>query len=134
VAYERRLGWSKLPTEVFECAKKSLKREVSTPPPSAPNQYNTLKIHLSTLYCGAARGLTDTTGGHVSMESLAENETLAISTPVVPVRHARPWCPPAELKAVAQLLWMSRTPEGTQPRCSGQIHPLVTPSSSERSS
>jgi hypothetical protein len=37
-------------------------------------------------------------------------------------------------KTVAQLLWMSQTPEGTQPRGSGQIHPLETPSSSVGSS
>ena len=97
MVYDRRLGWRKLPTEVFVCAKKSLKRGVSTPHrASAPTLYNTLKMHLSTpCRCGAARGLADTTIGHIPMES--ENETLAISTPAV--RHARPWCPPEVSRA-----------------------------------
>ena len=43
MVYERRLGWRKLPTEVrvFVCAKKSLKRGVSTPHPLHPT-YATL--------------------------------------------------------------------------------------------
>ena len=41
MVYERRLGWRKLPTEVFVCAKKSLKRGVSTPHPLHPT-YTTL--------------------------------------------------------------------------------------------
>jgi hypothetical protein len=41
MAHERRLGWRKLPTEVFVCAKKLLKRGVSTPHPLQPT-YTTL--------------------------------------------------------------------------------------------
>ena len=41
---------------------------------------------------------------------------------------------PGRPKSVAQLLWMSRTPEGTQPRGSGEIHPLETHLSSVGSS
>jgi hypothetical protein len=97
MTYERRLEWRKLPTEVFVCAKKSLKRGGNHPSPSAPNLCNTLKIHLSApSRCGAARGLTDTTVGHVSLES--KKKTLVISPPVV--RHARPWCPPEGSRAV----------------------------------
>ena len=41
MVYKRRLGWRKLPTEVFVCAKKSLKRGVSIPHPLHPT-YATL--------------------------------------------------------------------------------------------
>ena len=41
MAYERRLGWRKLPTEVFVCAKQSLRGGVSTPHPLHPT-YTTL--------------------------------------------------------------------------------------------
>jgi hypothetical protein len=63
-----------------------------TPHPLHPT-CNTLKIHLSTpCRCGVARGLTDTTGGHVPMESTKKTLAISLSTPAV--RHARPWCPP----------------------------------------
>ena len=126
MVYERRLGWRKLPTEVFVCAKKSLKRGVSTPHPLHPT-YTTLSRYTFPHPVAVVRPEGSQTPLLVTYpwSQKMKHWQLAPLPCGMPDPGVRP-------KSVAQLLWMSRTPEGTQPRGSGEtrIHPLETPSSS----
>ena len=54
MVYERRLGWHKLPTEVFVCTKKSLTKGVGTPHPLHPT-YATLSTYIFPPPVGAVR-------------------------------------------------------------------------------
>jgi hypothetical protein len=117
-----RTGCRKLPTEVFvcQCAKKLLKRGFSTP------------HHLHPAYATLSR--------YTFPHPVAVVRPEGLQTPLVVTyqwsRKRKHWqlAPPqrgmpdpgVRQKAVALLLWMSRTPEATQPRGSGQIHPLET--------
>ena len=152
MAYERTLGWRKLPTEVFVCAKKSLKRGVSTPHPLHPT-YTTLSRYTFLHPVPVVRPEGSQTPLVVTYPWSQKMKHWQLAPPPcgMPDPGVRP-------KSVAQLLsigvrrdilmfsmlinllllllllllWMSLTPEGTQPRGSGQIHPLETPSSSVR--
>jgi len=130
MAYERRLGWRKLPTEVFVCAKKSLKRGVSTPHPLHPT-YTALSRYTFPHPVAVVRPKGSQTPLLVTYPWSQKLEMKHWQLAPPPCGMPDPGVRP---KSVAQLLWMSRTPEGTQPRGSGQIHPLETPSSSVGSS
>jgi hypothetical protein len=121
MAYKRRLGWRKLPTEVFVCAKKSLKRGVSTHHPLHPT-YATLSRYTFPHPVDVVRPENSQTPLVVTYPWSRKRTHWQLAPPScgMPDLGVRP-------KAVAQLLWMSQTPEGTQPRGSGQIHPLETP-------
>ena len=128
MAYERRLGWRKLPTEVFVCAKQSLRGGVSTPHPLHPT-YATLSRYTFPHPVAVVQPEGSQTPLVVTYPWSRKRKQWQLAPPScgMPDPGVRP-------KAVAQLLWMSRTPEETQPRGSGQIHKLETPSSSMGSS
>ena len=91
MAYKRRLGWRKLPTDVFVCAIFLLKRGISTPHPLHPT-YATLSshdtpFHTLSLWCGP-RAHRHPWHWFTRIHGVRK-ETLTISTPAV-----RPWCPP----------------------------------------